>query len=301
MPQAIYVQQGEAIDYTPGSNVAAGQVVVQGDFVGVAKQPIAANTPGALAVEGIFDVVKSAVTFTAGVAVFWDADGNPVGGTAGTGAATTTASGNKFMGFAVAAAGETATTVRVSLRSVESTAHETVGLADLADVGPVTYTAGKILVADGDSFESVAVSGDATLGSDGALTLNAAHQEQAVLIPIAALGAGADLTATIQFAHPRAVTLVSVGYLAAGTDFGTIDGGNTSVFAVTDGGGNAIVTKTYNAGTQPVASALNDLGALDGTHKVLTAAETVSLAITNGATAKTPAGYLVIRYIPTNA
>src|SRR3989304_4856812 len=101
MPQAIYVQQGEAIDYTPGSDVAAGQVGVPGDFVGVAKTPIAATTPGALAVVGIFDVVKAAVTFTAGVAVFWDADGNPVGGTAGTGAATTSASGNKFMGFAV--------------------------------------------------------------------------------------------------------------------------------------------------------------------------------------------------------
>ena len=97
------------------------------------------------------------------------------------------------------------------------------------------------------------------------------------------------------------MTLVSVGYLAAGTDFGTIDDGNTSVFAVTDGGGNTIVTKTYNTGTQPTASALNDLGALDGTHKVLTAGETVSLAITNGATAKTPAGFLVIRFIPTNA
>ena len=130
---------------------------------------------------------------------------------------------------------------------------------------------------------------------------HAAHQEQVVLIPIAGLGAGADLAATIQFAHPRAVTLVSIGYLAAGADFGTIDGGNTSVFAVTDGGGNSIVSKTYNAGTQPVASALNDLGALDGTHKSLTAGETVSLAITNGATAKTPAGYLVIRCIPTNA
>jgi predicted RecA/RadA family phage recombinase len=50
MPQAIYVERGETIDYTPGSAVAAGAVVVQGDFVGVAKTPIAANTPGALAV-----------------------------------------------------------------------------------------------------------------------------------------------------------------------------------------------------------------------------------------------------------
>jgi len=48
-------------------------------------------------------------------------------------------------------------------------------------------------------------------------------------------------------------------------------------------------------------NALNDLGALDATHKVLTAGETVSLAITNGATANPPPMRLVIRYIPTNA
>ena len=54
----------------------------------------------------LFDAVKAAVTFTDGVAVFWDADGNPVGGTAGSGAATiTVASGNKFMGFAVGRGG----------------------------------------------------------------------------------------------------------------------------------------------------------------------------------------------------
>ena len=115
------------------------------------------------------------------------------------------------------------------------------------------------------------------------------------------MGAGVDLAAAIQFAHPRAATLVSIGYLAAGSDFGNIDAGNTSVFAVTDGGGNTIVSKTFTVGVQPTAAALNDLGALDVTHKVLTAAETISLAITNGATAKTPGGFLVLRYIPTNA
>jgi predicted RecA/RadA family phage recombinase len=173
MAQAVFVHEGHAIDYTPGSNVAAGQVVVQGDFVGVARTRIAANPPGARAVGGVYDVVKAAVAFAAGVAVFWDADGNPVGGVAGSGAATTSASGNTFMGFAVAAAGETLGTVRTTLRSVESASRETIGLADLADVGPVTYGAGKILVADGDSFESVAVSGDVTLAASGAVTIGA--------------------------------------------------------------------------------------------------------------------------------
>ncbi len=173
MVKAVFVQDGNAVDYTPGSDVAAGDVVVQGDLVGVARTPIAANTLGSLAVVGMFDVVKAAVSITVGAAVFWDADGNPVGGTPGTGAATTSASGNTFMGFATAEADESATVVRVSLRSIESTSKETAGLADLSDVGPVAYDAGKILVADGDSFESVAVSGDVTLGADGAVAIGA--------------------------------------------------------------------------------------------------------------------------------
>ncbi len=175
MPQATYVERGETIDYTPGSAVAVGQVVVQGDFVGVAKQPIAAGAAGALAVVGTFDVVKAAVAVTVGAAVYWDADGNPVGGTAGSGAATTSATGNKLMGFAIAAAGETGTTVRIALQS-QAAAGESGGasaLGDLSDVGTVAYEAGKILVADGDSYESVAVSGDVTLGADGAVAIGA--------------------------------------------------------------------------------------------------------------------------------
>jgi len=44
MATAVFVQEGDVIDYTPSSAVAAGDVVVQGDLIGVAKQPIAANT-----------------------------------------------------------------------------------------------------------------------------------------------------------------------------------------------------------------------------------------------------------------
>ena len=171
--KATFVSECNAVDYTPSSAVAAGDVIVQGTLVGIARTPIAATALGSLAVRGLFDVVKAAVAFTVGAAVYWDADGDPVGGTAGTGAATTTRTGNTFMGFALAAVGETATTVRTALRSVESTASEVLGLGDLSDVGAVSYTAGKVLVADGDSFESVAVSGDVTLAANGAVSIGA--------------------------------------------------------------------------------------------------------------------------------
>lgn len=115
MGQATFVQEGNAIDYTPGSAVASAQVVVQSGVIGMARTPIPANTLGSLAVTGIFDVVKAAEAIGAGAAVYWQANGNPVGGTAGSGAATATANGNTFMGWAIAAADETDAVVRIRL------------------------------------------------------------------------------------------------------------------------------------------------------------------------------------------
>jgi len=116
-PKAKFIQEGKSIDYTPGSDVNAGDVVVQKDLVGVAKLDIVANTLGALAVVGVFDIQKANEAFSAGDEVYWDADGDPYGGDAGTGAATGTAAGNVSMGYALADAGATDTTVRTVLQS----------------------------------------------------------------------------------------------------------------------------------------------------------------------------------------
>lgn len=111
MAQAAYVKEGAAIDYTPGADVAAGDVVVLSDLVGIAKREIKANTPGALAVTGEFDVAKASgggVTFSAGDKVYWDDTNNLAVATDGAGA-------NKLLGKATAAAADAATTVRVRL------------------------------------------------------------------------------------------------------------------------------------------------------------------------------------------
>ena len=101
---ATFIQDGDAVDYTPGADVAAGEVVVQGDLVGVAKTPIAAGTLGSLATRGVFDFPKAgAGAIAIGAVLYWDATN---------GVATTTASGNKRIGKAVAAAAAADTTVR---------------------------------------------------------------------------------------------------------------------------------------------------------------------------------------------
>ena len=68
--QATFIQEGRSIDHTPSGEVAAGLVVLTGSLVGIAKRLIAANVLGALALEGVFDVVQAAIAFTAGDAVY---------------------------------------------------------------------------------------------------------------------------------------------------------------------------------------------------------------------------------------
>ncbi len=57
---------------------------------------------------------------------------------------------------------------------------------DLADVGAVAYTAGKVLVADGDSYEEVAVSGDVALSSAGLVTIQTGAVEDSMIEGLAA-------------------------------------------------------------------------------------------------------------------
>jgi predicted RecA/RadA family phage recombinase len=109
MAQAVFVHEGASIDYTPGADVAAGDVVVQGDLVGVAKLDIKANKLGALAVEGVFDFAKATgagTALAAGTTVYWDDAANVV---------TSTAAGNKQIGKVVKAATDADATVRVRM------------------------------------------------------------------------------------------------------------------------------------------------------------------------------------------
>ena len=113
MPTATLVHQGDRIDYTPapGSDVAVGAVVVQGDLIGIANRPIPANTLGALEVTGVFDVPKAtgaSTAIAAGVKVYWDVADQQAKADSETGA-------NKYLGKTVLAAVDADTTVRVRL------------------------------------------------------------------------------------------------------------------------------------------------------------------------------------------
>jgi predicted RecA/RadA family phage recombinase len=108
-PVAVFKSAGELVDYTPSGAVAAGDVVVQGDLVGVAPRAIAASALGALQVQGVIRFPKatgSSTALTAGAKVYWNASSEVV---------TTTSSGNKYVGKVVTAADDDDTTVDVRM------------------------------------------------------------------------------------------------------------------------------------------------------------------------------------------
>ena len=110
-----YQSDGNTIDYTPGSAVTAGDVVVLGSIVGIATQDIAASVKGSLSLDGVFFVPKITGVNAVGTLIYWDPTGDPVGGTAGSGAATSTAGSLKQMGYVAVASLSADTHVQVVL------------------------------------------------------------------------------------------------------------------------------------------------------------------------------------------
>lgn len=162
MTQAAFVSQGRAVDYLPVADAPAGTVIVQGNLVGIPANDLVAGRMGALAIEGLFNVCKVAGAISAGAAVYWAAAGNPVGGSAGTGAATTTAGGNSFMGYAVRDADVNDTLVQLTLvKPVSVTVHEDLSylIADPGNAGaiPVTNSGSVQLVTAGAETRTLAV------------------------------------------------------------------------------------------------------------------------------------------------
>ena len=105
--QATYVQAGEGVEFLAASDISRGDVVVQGDLVGIATADVSTGELGTVTLDGVFDFVKdSAVTVSAGAKVYWDSVNS---------LAVTTATGNKLIGKAIEAVGTGVTSVRVRL------------------------------------------------------------------------------------------------------------------------------------------------------------------------------------------
>lgn len=106
--KAIFIQSDATVPYTPAAAVNAGDVVVIGGIIGVAKHFIPALTLGALALSGLYTFGKALVAMTAGQALYWDA---------AAGVVTTDPAGgvNVYIGRAIADAASTDTTLPILL------------------------------------------------------------------------------------------------------------------------------------------------------------------------------------------
>lgn len=110
-----------SVKYTPVAAVIAGQVVVVGSIPMIAPGPIEAGAEGDLEFIDQWDCPKASGAWTQGDAIYWDADGDPVDGTAGSGCMTTTATGNTLAGFAAADAAADAAFGKVEMTAAKRT------------------------------------------------------------------------------------------------------------------------------------------------------------------------------------
>jgi predicted RecA/RadA family phage recombinase len=172
----LYLQQGDVVDYTPGTAVTAGDVILLGTIPCIAPADIAASALGSLAISGVWKVPQKAEIISAGDSVYWDATGNPVTGTTGSGAATGATASVNYMGVAVKTTAATDSYVYVFLNAAKRAA--TVGGAVTAtDISgedstlAITGLAGTGTNNGGLVSVTAGASGDGATGTGGAASL----------------------------------------------------------------------------------------------------------------------------------
>jgi len=102
--KAKYIQRGESLDYTNGTEkkIEAGDVIVMGGVIGVAGTDILPGAVGSMHVMGVYEFPKGATAIPAGTALGWTADPG-------------VAAAGKRLGYAIETADAEATTVKVLL------------------------------------------------------------------------------------------------------------------------------------------------------------------------------------------
>ena len=102
-----WVQEGKTITVSAPYDVDSGEACLVGLLFGVAAFDADSAGEVEIVTEGVFDLAKvSAQAWTAGAAIYWDDTAKNC---------TTTASGNMFVGVALAAADNPSATGRVRL------------------------------------------------------------------------------------------------------------------------------------------------------------------------------------------
>jgi predicted RecA/RadA family phage recombinase len=278
-------KEGRVIDYTPESALTAGDVVLLGTIPMIASADTAAGTKGTLECEGIWKVPQAAEIITAGDAVYWDADGNPYGGTAGSGAGTGTATGNNLMGVAVFTTAATDTYVYVKLTA----AKRTTTIAGSVTADDITGSDSSLAIAGLSAAQggAVAIAGgtSSTAGNaGGAVTITGGTP--------GVTGAGGAVTITGKAGGSTSGTGGAVAIAGGAGTAGNANGGAVSILggnAHGSGTDGAITIGTSNTASITIAAA-SIATAVAGPLTLSVGASTEAAGSTNADAAALPAG-----------
>ena len=165
-----------------------------------------------------------------------------------------------------------ATTIDIN-GAVDISGNTTVG-GDLTvtgdDITMGTNTSGMLLVADGTNFNPVAVSGDVTMASTGAITIAATSVENSMLA-----GSIADSKlSTISTADKVAGSAIQID---SGTDGTSITLADTDKFLVDDGGTTKYINASQINAYTSAAVALDDISTGDAATTLATSAGDITI------------------------
>ncbi|MCF8043283.1 MAG: DUF2190 family protein [Desulfarculaceae bacterium] len=112
------IQKGESINITASGAKNAGDFVMVQDLAVICAVDIADGQTGAAYATQVHEVAaKANEVISQGDELYWDADGDPVGGIAGSGCLTKVATDNKYAGKAWAKAVAGAGSVQIKLNA----------------------------------------------------------------------------------------------------------------------------------------------------------------------------------------
>ena len=262
---AIFYADGDMIDYTPGSAVIAGQVVLIDTVPCIAPMAVAANVKGQLAVGGIWEVPQKAEICTAGDAIYWDEDGTPVLGTAASGAATETAAAGNCMGKCVEDTTAADSYVKVLLNQFlqvattlgSCTANDITGTdSSLGILGAEANQGGAVAVTGGTSAVTGNAGGAVSMtGGTGGLTGAGGAASVVGGVSGATSGTGGAAALTGGAAGSAAGNAVGgAAAVAGGAGKGNLAGGAVSVTGGTGGATGAGGAVTVTGGTPGATS-----------------------------------------------
>ncbi len=169
VPQAVMAKyRGDTIDYVPLADLNAGTVIPLGTLVAINSDMVYAGRPGALNIEGVYDVTKyTNDTFKIGDEVYWDSSNSTATAESGYSSAVDVMGicvGNSF-GVTTLAVSDLASNNSTTVTSASGVFAAICVGAQVSITGGTNWTVGVYTITARASSTSVTFSANPTNGS----------------------------------------------------------------------------------------------------------------------------------------